>query len=206
MSEKYHDYVFKKGKFMGKFEEMYQNEKLMGYCSWFQNDLRDYGYLMSLAILHKYNFDRILDIGCGEGLFTSLLKKCNNEVIGIDASKTATNTARGCYKDIEFQTFSITGENFHEVFCVYKVDFDLILFKEVLSYMKDWKDILRQAQYHTEYVFISLDLPDHPVGFVKSFGELMREFRKHYDVIVKVKIETKGNQMLILGSVKNAKI
>jgi len=35
------------------------------------------------------NFDSLLDIGCDKGVFTHLLKKRNNTVLGTDISETA---------------------------------------------------------------------------------------------------------------------
>ena len=101
MKKDYHKHVFDNNKFVGNFEEMYQNEKT-DYDSWFQSDLRDYGYQLSLTILNQYNFNKILDIGCGKGLFTSLLKKKNNTVEGIDISSTAIKKAQASSKDINF--------------------------------------------------------------------------------------------------------
>ncbi|GAH69567.1 unnamed protein product, partial [marine sediment metagenome] len=136
----YHKYVFDNNKFVGKFEDMYQNEKT-DYDSWLQSDLRDYGYQLSLAILNQYNFNKILDIGCGKGLFTSLLKKKNNEVVGIDVSLTAVKKAMRSYPDIDFQCFNVNRKYYIRIFEEYG-KFDLIVCKEVLSYMKDWKKIV----------------------------------------------------------------
>lgn len=194
MKKDYHDYVFKDNQFVGKFEEMYQNETT-NYDSWNQTDLRDYGYLISLSILNQYNFKYILDIGCGKGLFTSLLKKKNNIVIGWDISKTAIEKARNTYKDIAFVVRDIS-EN------VFLPNVDLIVLKEVLSYIKNWKEVLQKIVPFTNYIFVTLDLPEHPIGFVKSFDELLEEIEKNYNIIIKVKIDTKGQQMLILGEVK----
>ena len=204
MKKDYHPYVFDNGKFVGQFEEMYQNESTE-YDSWCQSDLRDYGYLISLAVLNKYNFNRVLDVGCGKGLFTSLLKKQNNFVLGVDASTTAIQKARASFKDVEFQTLLINqdllADNYAWIFMEYK-NFDLIVLKEVLSYIKGWRSILEQSAKFTKYIFISLDLPATPIGFVKSFEELVVEVRLYYEILVQVEIKTTGNQMLILGKVK----
>ena len=194
MKNKYHKYVFDNNKFVGNFEEMYQNEKT-DYDSWLQSDLRDYGYQLSLAILNQYNFNTILDIGCGKGLFTSLLKKKNNTVTGWDISKTAVEKARVAYHDIAFGERDISES-------VFIPNNDIIILREVLSYVKNWKDVLKRISKKTNYVFVSLDLPEHPIGFIKSFEELENELDKYFDMLVYVKIQTKGFQMLFLGKVK----
>lgn len=97
----YHKYVFdtEQRKFIGKFEDMYQAEDSEGFDAWFERDLRLPRKTISCAILAAYNFSRILDIGCGKGTFTHLLKKQNNHVVGIDSSETAIRKAKESYTD-----------------------------------------------------------------------------------------------------------
>jgi len=101
----YHKYVFdtEKRQFIGQFEEMYQAEDSEGFDSWFEQDLRHLRKKISYAILSAYNFSRILDVGCGKGTFTHLLKKHNNQVVGIDVSETAIRKARESFPDIDFR-------------------------------------------------------------------------------------------------------
>jgi 2-polyprenyl-3-methyl-5-hydroxy-6-metoxy-1,4-benzoquinol methylase len=195
MKEKYHDYVFKNNKFVGKFEEMYQNEEKEGYCSWYQDDMKDLGYQISLIILSQYNFDSILDIGCGEGMFTSLLKKKNNSVSGIDVSPTAIKKAEARFKDIEFFVGDINKD-------VVLKHYDLVVIKEVLSYIENWREVLKNVANISKYVFVSLDLPEKPNGFIRSFIELEAEMILYCEFITKVEITTTGKQILILGKVR----
>lgn len=78
--EKYHKFVFNKAnrKFVGKFEDMYQNEDIEGFDSWYSSNLTHIPKRIHYAILGQYNFNSILDFGCGKGAFTHLLKKSNN--------------------------------------------------------------------------------------------------------------------------------
>ena len=48
---------------------------------------------ISIDLINCYNFNKIIDIGCGKGAFSNLLKKNNNTVYGIDVSETAINKA-----------------------------------------------------------------------------------------------------------------
>jgi len=192
MKEKYHDYVFQKDQFVGNFEAMYQNEDLMGYCSWYQDDMKDLGYQLSLTILSQYNFESILDVGCGEGMFTSLLKKKNNNVSGIDVSPTAIKKANIRFKNIDFFVGDIKTD-------VILKHYDLIVLKEILSYVENWRKTIKDLSKISKYLFVSLDLPEFPNGFVKSFKELEEEITKYYEIQVSVTIKTTGNQILILG-------
>ncbi len=153
MSERpYHKYVFdiENRKFIGKFEEMYNHEEIESYDSWFQEDLRHLTYQISFVLLNRYNFSKILDIGCGKGTFTHLLKKENNFVKGMDISETAIKKAKAKYPDIEFEVG--TAENLEG-----EEKFDLVILMEILSYLKKWKEVIKKvAQITTNHIYITL--------------------------------------------------
>ena len=79
----YHRYVFdtKKGKFVGDFETMYKTEDIEEYDSWQSSNLTHLPKLIHYQVITLYNFNRIMDLGCGKGAFTHLLKKRNNYVL-----------------------------------------------------------------------------------------------------------------------------
>lgn len=106
---KYHKYVFdiEQRRFIGDFETMYRNEAKENFDSWHQDDTRQLQRKIDLAILEDYNFDKILDIGCGKGSLTHMLKKKNNQVRGIDISQTAINIATERFPDIDFEYLDI---------------------------------------------------------------------------------------------------
>ncbi len=194
---KYHKYVFntENRKFVGEFEKMYANEDKDNYDSWFQEDLRGLKYILSQAILSQYNFNKILDMGCGKGAFTHLLKKKNNEVLGTDISETAVRKAQAKFPDIEFQ--ALKAEDIESL----GRNFDLVVVMEILSYLETWPEVIEKISKVTNYVFISLYLPPNPLGFVKSFEDLTREVEKHFTIITKV-VDEIGPDLLILGKVK----
>ena len=111
----YHKYVFDsdKRKFKGNFEGMYQNEERDKFDSWGASNLRNLAKRIHLEIINSYNFQTILDFGCGKGAFTHLLKKRNNTVTGLDISKTAIKKAQATYgSEIHFDT--IKNNDFSE--------------------------------------------------------------------------------------------
>lgn len=180
MSEQpYHKYVFDSGNriFVGNFDEMYKNEDIHNYDSWFQEDVTHLGKQLSLVILNNYNFDTILDIGCGKGAFTHLLKKMNNNVMGIDVSETAVKKARAKYKNIEFTV--CTAENIAKL----GRKWDLVVLYEVLSYIDNWKEVLRITANISDYIFISLFIPEEPIGYVKNFHDLKAEISLYFETI-----------------------
>lgn len=174
----YHKYVFDAAarRFVGNFEEMYQAEQAEGFDSWHQGTLTTLQKQISLAILNQFNFQTVLDVGCGKGHFTHLLKKQNNQVIGIDVAPTAVQQARAHYPDIDFRVMG-AGE-----IGALGLTFDLVVAMEVLSYCQTWNDLLTTFARVGRRLFLSLYLPDDPIGFVKSFDELRSAVKQHFQI------------------------
>ena len=179
MSEQpYHKYIFdaKNRAFLGRFEEMYAHEDIEHYDSWFQDDLSHVGRQMCTLIINQKSFTSILDIGCGKGAFTNLLKKNSARLLGVDISKTAIEKARGRYPDIDFRCLTaeqaLNGNNM----------WDLVVFIETLSYLEHWKEIIQKAAGRSLSLFVSLYIPPAPIGFVKSFEELRAEVSRYFKI------------------------
>jgi 2-polyprenyl-3-methyl-5-hydroxy-6-metoxy-1,4-benzoquinol methylase len=174
----YHKYVFdtKNRKFVGQFEKMYADEDKYNFDSWFQDSMDHLGKEISLLLIHRYNFNSILDIGCGKGAFTSLLKKKNNIVMGIDISDTAIKKSKARYNQVEFRQATVDQA------LAGKETWDLIVIIEVLSYIKHWKDVLASAAGKTKYLYLSIYLPDNPIGYVKNFDDFRKEIKKHFTI------------------------
>lgn len=193
----YHKYIFdtEKRAFLGKFEEMYQNEDKEGYDSWHQSDANILKNKISETILGQYQFKTIADIGCGKGSFTSRLKQVNNYVLGVDLSETAIKKAKQNYSEIDFQT-QTTDE-----FLERQPDFDLVVCMETLSYLENWKTFLKEVSGKCQYLYLTLYLPENPIGYVKSFTDLEQELEMHYSECHRVL--TGRDTLLYLGKSKN---
>jgi trans-aconitate methyltransferase len=206
--EKYHKYVFdsKNRKFRGKFEKMYRGESREGFDSWHQEDSRRFIGRIILSFLQDYNFDFIIDIGCGKGSITHILKKKNNKVFGIDISKTALDIARQKYPDVEFAKADINNiaklKSFLKKANTKKAD--LILAIEILSYIRNWKEVLEVIANNAQYILVSLFIPENPIGFVKSEKELVSEIEKHFEIIEWANIKNR-NSTIILGRSKKCR-
>ena len=124
-----------------------------------------------------FNFDRILDIGCGKGAFTHMLKKSNNYVMGTDISKAAIDKANAKYPDIDFRQMPTD-----DLSSLADESFDLVVSAEILSYLKNWREVLQTVSTFTRYLFLTLYIPENPIGFVESFDELTGEVSKHFVV------------------------
>ena len=201
---KYHKYVFdvKNRKLVGDFETMYQNESKENFDSWHQDDTRQLQRKIDLSILEDYNFSKIIDIGCGKGSLSHLLKKKNNYVLGLDISQTAVNIAQERFPDIDFLSTDVNQiENFSSL--MNKMGgVNLVFTSEVFSYIENWKELLVEISKSSEYFMISLYIPENPIGFVKSENDLVEEIEKNFEVIEHISLNT-TNFVIVFAKRKN---
>ncbi len=129
----YHDYVIKDGKFIGKFEEMYQSCK----DPWHQLKILPYANELVLREISKGRFKNVLDVGCGLGRFTYLINKnVNCKVTGIDLSQTATLEGRKSYPDIDFKVFDVMQDKLETDL------YDLVVASELFWYVLEKLDFV----------------------------------------------------------------
>ena len=109
-SKNYHDYVFRNGQLVGKFDEMYKySEKI----PWLQDKDKDkIEQKITLDILaDDQPFDTIIDIGCGLGYFLNQLKKKatrRGQLFGYDISKTAVKKAGKLFPSFKFKELNFS--------------------------------------------------------------------------------------------------
>lgn len=134
-SKDYHDYIFKKEKFLGKFDDMYRYSSVK---PWHQ-DKTAYRIFsdIDILILKQYKFRSVCEIGCGLGYFTERLRKelifksgKGNKVTGIDISGEAIHKASKLFPKIEFIKGNLIGKSPLKG----KV-FELVIAKEILWYV-----------------------------------------------------------------------
>lgn len=185
VESKYQKFVFdlEKRRFVGRFEAMYASEEAEGFDSWQQDDVTTLQKRVSLAILGDRPYPRVLDFGCGKGAFTRLLKKGGNRVVGVDLSKTAVAKAAARYPDIEFRALSAGRLS------SLKGRFDLAVAMEVLSYIKDWRRTLAALARKASYLYVTLHVPENPIGFVKSFDELRAALRGQGTIVAEAVLD-----------------
>lgn len=199
----YHKYVFdsQNREFIGNFDLMYQAEKNSRFDSWHQDDSRHLNRSILLNLIEHYNFSSILDIGCGKGLLTHMLKKRNNFVLGIDISPTAIQIARARYPDIAFEVENVSNiQNLARLLETSGQDsespsrhrFDLVVIAECLSYIHNWKMVISELSRKIPNIALSLYIPENPIGYVKNSSELVSEVSKYYQIYESIKMEQSG--------------
>ena len=189
MSEPYHKYVFNDGVPVLEFEKMYAAEDDECFDAWRQNDVRQLRIRLVTEILRDWNFSRVLDIGCGKGLTSALLKRKNNYVSGIDMSPTAIAKARASFPDIDFSDGKMP-----------LAQFNLISIQGTLAYIETWKNNLRFWAGSADHCVVSEYVPPNPVGYVKSIAELVVEFERYF--VVKTKIILNDEIVILFGKSK----
>lgn len=200
----YHKYVFdaEAGRFIGDFEKMYRAESRENFDSWHQDDTRDLPRRIVLEMLSEHNFERVLDLGCGKGLMTHFLKRRNNRVLGVDISEACLQVARARYPDIEFQRLDLNDlEALNSVFARTRKEagpIDLVLGLEVLSYTRNWREILKAVWRHGRYLLLTCFVPENPMGFIKTEEELCGEVLERFRLIHWVTVHIRNHVQVIL--------
>lgn len=192
MAAPYHKYVFdvEQRRFIGDFEKMYQQEDVQNFDSWFQDDMNHMTKKLGLTILSGYNFNSVIDFGCGKGNFTSFLKKNNNHVIGIDISETAVVKAKAKYPNIDFQLGD--ASYFNQMPPV-----DLVVAIEVFSYVENWKEIFEVIAKRSSYFFIAAYIPPNPIGFIKSIDELEKTLTTFFSIETKLVVNNDSSLFFV---------
>lgn len=161
----YHDYVFKDGSLVGDFEGMYRHSTEV---PWHQ-DLNSFDVIsdIDIAILRRGSYDRICDLGCGLGYFTSRLKNelpgrkdaKPAEVVGLDISPKAVEEAARLHPDCSFKVADILTDEFSKL----EGNFDLVVCRGVLWYVVQQLDevLLRLAGLGKDraHILVTLSFP-----------------------------------------------
>ncbi len=101
-SKDYHDYFIKDGVHIGQYEEMYQNVDDPWHID-AQGRRLDMEAALTLIRSQRRRFGRVLDLGCGTGFFSNLLREAvGGRIWASDISATAVRKARSRYPGIDF--------------------------------------------------------------------------------------------------------
>ena len=110
-STDYHDYVFRDGKLLGEFEEMYRNSSSI---PWHQDEQADWmDVRLSIEMLRDMGkFQEIHDVGCGTGHYLDIMASrylsAGGKCFGYDISATACKKAHAAFPNSTFGTLDLT--------------------------------------------------------------------------------------------------
>lgn len=110
-SQDYHDYVFRDGRLVGEFEEMYRNSSTI---PWHQDEQANWldVRLTKELIRDLGKYEEIHDLGCGTGHYLNLIAEDfldgGGTGYGYDISETACNKARQNFPKCLFSTLDLT--------------------------------------------------------------------------------------------------
>ena len=113
-SKDYHDYVFRDGKLVGEFEEMYRHSATV---PWHQDEQENWIDIRLTREMLKDlgSYDEIHDLGCGTGHYLELIKRDfllpEGKGYGYDLSVTACNLARDLFPLREFAVLDLTADS-----------------------------------------------------------------------------------------------
>lgn len=145
LSNNYHDYVIKGGKFIGLFDEMYKYSKDI---PWHQDEVAfkwftQIGQFIVKDIVSErgQRFSKILEIGCGLGYIISQFKPYAEKLCGCDISPTALVKARKLHKSIKFFLWDVREAK------IKRDNFDLIIMFEVMWYVLDSLENVKRNVY-----------------------------------------------------------
>lgn len=112
-SRDYHDYVFRDGKLVGEFEEMYRHS---ANVPWHQDEQAGWIDVRLTAEMLRdvAGYDEIHDLGCGLGYYLALLRQivggtdCRG--FGYDVSQTACEQAAALFPSFAFRALDLTQQ------------------------------------------------------------------------------------------------
>lgn len=143
---KYQDYVIKDGQLVGDFEEMYRDHD----DPWMQlsSSALTPDRAVALSTIRRLSksgkVQRVLEIGCGLGLFTQQISETGVQAFGTDISSTAIKKAQ-----LNFSAPTFIVSDFLKTEAYIDIQPDLIVMSEiswyVLEHLQEFSDFCRKT-------------------------------------------------------------
>jgi SAM-dependent methyltransferase len=155
-SRRYQDYVFRDGRFVGAFDDMYRHSSEV---PWHQDQTVNAIFSdLAVAILRHHRVTSLLEVGCGLGYMADRFRReipTLRRVAAIDISPTAIESAAAMFAGIEFAAGTLDDA---------AIDgrFDVVVSKDVLWYVLDRLDafVASMARRSTRFIYIGQSFPE----------------------------------------------
>jgi SAM-dependent methyltransferase len=160
---RYQDYVIREGKFVGEFEKMYQDYD----DPWEQSvkEVNSTDKAIAINLIKKVSANRVMEVGCGFGIFSNQVHELGCKALGVDISQTAIDKARTRYPDCEFVKGDLLDFDIYREFKP-----DVIVLAEITWYVLDKLDaFIDFLKKEMPDVYLIHLLTTYPVG-VQKFG------------------------------------
>ena len=189
-SDDYHDFVFKDGRLVGEFEQMYRKSKEV---PWHQDrDSERLDCQLALDLIASEGIrGSVLEIGCGLGYFGSILvdKIKPKSFVGTDLSPTAVAKAAGLFPGSKFEVLDVVAELDSQGWA--GRSFDLVVIRGCFWYLFDHMaqvvDNLALLTKPNGTVFVAQNFPPLDRNFIgkeilPNPGALMNFFKGRFDI------------------------
>ena len=202
-STDYHDYVFKDGKFIGAFEDMY---KYATDVPWHQDTVPDtwHGRLGTCVIDAAFAdgpIRSVIEVGCGYGHILSRLAAGKTiSAAGFDVSQTAIEKAKRLHPEHTFFVDELVNMK-------HLTSYDLVICREVLWYVIDKLDAaienLARLTAKGKYLYIGLSFPNLEgayvgKGVIQNPSALIEKLERYFDSIVINNLIKKDSRRTVL--------
>ena len=169
-SDDYHDYVFKDGKLLGRFDDMYRHSREI---PWHQDKTAQQIFVdLDLAILKRFlppsGTRAVCDLGCGLGYVSARLHAELSPsfpglaVTGLDISTEAARRAQELFPHLSFAGIDLLSDDLNP----WRGRFDLIYMKDVIWYIcadvERFFDNARQMLRGGGAIYVMQSVPDKP--------------------------------------------
>lgn len=135
-------------------------------------------YLLPVVLSLISGYDRVLDVGCGNGSFTAQLAEHGHDVVGVDPSPDGIRIAQAAYPHLRFEILEARGKM---LAVLDQEPFDAVVSLEVVEHVYDplaWAISCRAALRDGGLLVCST--PYH--GYMKNLAiALIGGFDKHWD-------------------------
>jgi predicted TPR repeat methyltransferase len=184
----YHNYTIKKGKFIGKFEDLYRacedpwNLLLLNK----QNYKVDYKIVIYLALkagnVLKKKKIKTLEVGCGFPQISNELQKLNFDSYGTDISATVINKSIKKYKKLKNKLFVNNLDNYD----IYKkINPDIFIMSNITWYVLPQLNLFLKylkKNHKNKYLIHSLSVYGKKQKYGNNFFTNLNEITKYFNL------------------------
>jgi SAM-dependent methyltransferase len=169
----YQDYVIKDGKFIGKFEEMYQKFPDPWHQSEVARNAHSYSRNITTLNILRYNIKSVVEFGCGYGHNANLIYEATGAKIkGVDISPTAINKARQLFPHLDFAVDTVDNIEAYR-------EYDGVLFAEITWYILNSLDSILDKlllHFHGKYFLHNLVFYHGGQEYGREYFTNLKEF------------------------------